>query len=174
MTKQHPVNLEFHHEIEQFLFREAHLLDRHELREWITTMVDRDVRYEVVMREERFRKDRRPADSGMLFVNSDSYDVLDMRVRQFESGLQSMLDPQQRIRRLLTNISVFHGEVENEFHVRCNGLACRFRRLYEHEQVVYGREDLLRRGADGQLRVVHRRVELDERVSRNKNILFFL
>jgi 3-phenylpropionate/cinnamic acid dioxygenase small subunit len=174
MPSQRPVSLELHHEIEQFLFAEARLLDRHALREWLTTLVDREVRYEVVMREERYRKDRRPEESSLLFVYNDNYDVLDMRVRQFESGLQSMLDPQQRLRRFLSNISVFHGENENEYRVVCCGLACRFRRLYEHEQVVYGREDVLRRDADGALRIVHRRVELDERVSRNKNILFFL
>ncbi len=168
------VNRDLHFEIEQFLFHEARLLDAHELREWITTLVDPGFRYEVVMREERMRKDRRSPESGMVFVNNDSYEVVDMRVRQFESGLQTMLDPIQRVRRNLTNISVFHGEIENEYRVVCNGLACRHRRLYEQEQVVYGREDLLRRDADGNLRLAHRRVELDERVSRNKNLLFFL
>lgn len=174
MPNERPIGLELQYEIEQFLFHEARLLDRNDLRTWVSTMLDEDMRYEVVMREERYAKDRRPAETGVLFVNNDSRDVIDMRIRQFESGMQTMLDPIQRLRRVLSNISVFHDENENTFRVVCNGIAYRHRRLYEHEQVIYGREDRLRRSADGTLRVFHRRVELDERVSRNKNILFFL
>lgn len=174
MSNQTLVSRDLHFEVEQFLFHEARLLDAHELREWITTLVDPAFRYQVVMREERMRRDRRPAESGVIYVNDDSYDVVDMRIRQFESGMQTMLDPIQRLRHNLFNISVFHDENENAYRVVCNGLAYRHRRLYEAEQVVYGREDLLRRDADGKLRLAHRRVELDERVSRNKNLLFFL
>lgn len=174
MSIEQLASRDLHFEIEQFLFHEARLLDSNALREWITTLVDPGFRYQVVMREERMRKDRRSPESGMMFINDDSFEVVDMRIRQFESGLQTMLDPGQRLRHNLFNISVFHGESENEYRVLANGLAYRHRRLYEHEQVVYGREDRLRRDADGNLRLVHRRVELDERVSRNKNLLFLL
>lgn len=174
MSNDRSVSIELHHEIEQFLFAEARLLDSQQLREWLTTMVDPDIRYEVVMFEERTRRDRRPKESGILHVYDDNFMVLDMRVKQFESGLQTMLDPQQRMRRAITNVSAFHGESEGEFRVLSYGLASRFRRLYEHEQLVYGREDVLRRDSDGNLRIVKRWAEIDERVTRNKNILFFL
>jgi len=137
-------------------------------------MVDPAIRYQVVVREERFRKDRRPAATGELFVNDDNFEVLGMRVRQFESGLQTMLDPIQRIRRAITNISAFHGENEGEFRVLSCGIASRFRRLYENEQTIYGRVDTLQRAAEGGFRIIARRIELDERVTRNKGLLFFL
>lgn len=174
MSNDRPVSLELHHEIEQFLYHEARLLDAHAIREWLETIVDPAIRYQVISREERFRKDRRPAESGILFVNDDNFDVLAMRVRQFETGLQTMLDPIQRLRRVVANVSVFHGEAEGQFKVLSNGLVSRFRRLYENEQVVFGREDTLQRDGDGALRLLARRVELDERVLRNKNLMFFL
>lgn len=174
MSNDRPVSLDLHHEVEQFLYREARLLDGHDLREWLETMVDPAVRYQVVACEERFRRDRRPAGSGTLYINDDSFDVLAMRVRQFESGLQSMLDPLPRLRRVVANVSAFHGAQEGDFHVLSYGIVSRFRRLYENEQVIYGREDSLRRDAGGKLRLLARRVELDERVSRNKNLLFFM
>lgn len=174
MSNERPVSLELHHEIEQFLYQEARLLDGHGMRAWLDTMVDPAIRYQVVMHEERFVRDRRSADSGMIFINDDNFDVLGMRVRQFESGLQTMLDPVQRLRRVVANVSAFHGEQDGDFRVLSYGIVSRFRRLYENEQVVFGREDTLRRDGDGRLRLLARRVELDERVSRNKNLLFFM
>ncbi|KHK92937.1 aromatic-ring-hydroxylating dioxygenase subunit beta [Novosphingobium malaysiense] len=174
MSNDRPVSLELHHEVEQFLYSEARLLDGHGMREWLDTMVDPAVRYQVVVHEERFRRDRRPAESGTLFIYDDNFDVLSMRVRQFESGLQTMLDPLQRLRRVVANVSAFHGEQEGQLRVLSYGIVSRFRRLYEHEQVVFGREDTLHRDEAGALRLLARRVDLDERVSRNKNLLFFL
>ena len=174
MSNESPVSLELHHEIEQFYFREARLLDDYALRDWLQTVVDPEIRYQVTNQEERFHRDRRPAEGGVLYVNDDNYGVLEMRVRQFESGLQSMLDPLQRLRRFVSNVSAFHGEQAGEFTVHCNGLVMRHRRLYEAEQVVYARKDRLRRAEDGSLRVLARHVSLDERVLRNKNLMFFL
>jgi 3-phenylpropionate/cinnamic acid dioxygenase small subunit len=174
MSNENPVSIELHHEIEQFYFAEARLLDDYVLRPWLEAMVDPAIRYQVTSTEERFRKDRRPADGGVLYVNDDNFAVLDMRIRQFESGLQSMLDPLQRLRRFVSNVSAFHGERDGSFRVLSNCMVMRHRRLYEAEQVVYAREDSLQRDGDGKLRVLARRVSLDERVLRNKNLMFFL
>lgn len=169
-----PVSIELHHEIEQFLFREARMLDREQLREWLDTVVDPEIRYQMVMREERFRRDKSPASSTEVMPFDDNHRELELRVSQFETGLQTMLDPPQRLRRMLTNIEVYHHDQEGEFLVLCDGIASRFRRLYENEQVVFGRRDILRKIEDGVFRLVSRRVDLDERVVRNKNLLFFL
>jgi 3-phenylpropionate/cinnamic acid dioxygenase small subunit len=104
----------------------------------------------------------------------DDYAALEMRVRQFESGLQAMQDPRQRLRRVVTNVEAYHHDKEGEYLVRSYGIAFRFRRLYEHEQTVFARKDVLRKGQDGVFRLVSRRIGVDERVVRNKNLLFFL
>lgn len=174
MSNECPVSIELHHEIEQHLYNEARTLDAYKLREWLEQMLDPAIRYQVFIREERFRKDRRPAAGGELYVYDDSFDVLGIRVRQFESGLQTMLDPLQRLRRMITNVSACHTGEEGQFRVLSYGIVSRVRRLYEAEQVVFSREDVLKRDGDGKLRLLARRVELDERVSRNKNLLFFL
>lgn len=174
MSNERPVSLELHHEIEQFYFRESRTLDAYELREWLETMVDPSVRYRMVILEERFRKDRRPEANSEVPVFDDNYQVLGIRVAQFESGLQTMLDPMPRMRRSITNVSAWHGDAEGEYRVLSYGNTARFRRLYEAEQVIFSREDVLRRDAEGKLRIASRRIELAERVSRNKNLLFFL
>ena len=173
MSNRRPVSIELHHEIEQFLFREARLLDQEGMRAWLESMVDPQIRYQLVIREERFRKDRSTAPSEVMPYDDD-HAALDLRVRQYETGLQTMLDPAPRMRRFITNVEAYHHDGEGEFLVLSYGTAYRFRRLYEHEQVVFGREDVLKKGKDGAFRLLSRRIDLDERVVRNKNLLFFL
>ena len=174
MTDSQPVSLELHHEVEQFLFREARMLDRELMRDWLTTMVDPEIRYQMIIRDERFRKDRSPEESREVMPFDDDYAILDLRIRQFETGLQTMLDPAQRMFRVISNVEAFHGKGEGEITVFSYGTVSRFRRLYENERSVYAREDSLGRGDDGELRLRSRRIELGERVVRNKNLLFFL
>jgi 3-phenylpropionate/cinnamic acid dioxygenase small subunit len=174
MSNLRPVSIDLHHEIEQFLYREARMLDGEMLREWLDTVIDREIRYQMVSCEERFRKDRSPPEGREVMPYDDDYAALDLRIRQFETGIQTMLDPPQRLRRVVTNIQAYHHDCEHEYVVLSYGVAYRFRRLREHEQTVFRRRDILRRGEDGGLRLVSRRIDLDERVVRNKNLLFFV
>ena len=174
MSNLRPVAIDVHHEIEQFLYREARMLDSERLREWLDTVVDPRIHYQMVMSQERFRKDKSPAEAREVMAYDDDYAALDMRVRQFETGIQTMLDPPQRMRRFFTNVEAYHHEKEGQYRVLSYGITTRFRRLYEHEQTIFGRDDVLRRGDDGKLRLLSRLIDLDERVVRNKNLLFFL
>ncbi len=174
MPEQRPVAMELHHEITQFLHREARLLDSDLLRDWLTTMVDREIRYQLVIRDERYRKDKSPDADREIMPFDDDYTILDLRVRQFETGMQTMLDPGQQMFRVVSNVEAFHNDSEGEFTVLSYGTVSRFRRVYENERSVYGRRDVLRRGEDGQLRLLSRRVVLGGRVVRSKNLLFFL
>ncbi|WP_321390642.1 aromatic-ring-hydroxylating dioxygenase subunit beta [Emcibacter sp.] len=174
MTDREPVSMEVHHEIEQHLYREARILDNEMMREWLTDMVDPEIRYQLVIRDERFRKDKSPDKDREVMPFDDDYGILDLRVRQFETGMQQMMDPAQRMFRMVTNVEAFPGENEGEFSVSSYGFVSRFRRQYESESSVYSRKDVLRRGEGGKLRLLSRRIELGERVVRNKNLLFFL
>lgn len=174
MNDRQAVSLELHHEIEQFLYREAHMLDNEKLRDWLTTMLDPEIRYQLLMRDERFRKDKAPDEEREIWPFDDDYNILDLRIRQFETGMQTMLDPAQQMFRVISNVQAFHNDQDGEFTVLSYGVVSRFRRLYESERSVFGRTDVLRRGEDGQLRLLSRRIELGERVVRNKNLLFFL
>ncbi len=174
MTNFQTVSLELHQEISQFLYREARMLDNELIRQWLTDVVDPQIRYQMVMTEERFRSDKGPAAAREVMAYDDDMMALELRVRHFETGLQSMMDPPQKICRLIANIEAYQGESEQEYRVFSYGHASRFRRLYERETLVYAREDVLRRSDDGALRLLSRRIALPERVVRSKNLLFFL
>jgi len=55
-----PVGLELFHEVEQFYFREARLFSDQRYRDWLATMVDREVHYWLPIFQERYRADRKP------------------------------------------------------------------------------------------------------------------
>ena len=174
MSDLRSVSMDVAFEIEQFLYREARLLDRFMLREWLDTMLAPDIRYQMVMAEELSRKNRDPDAAREVMACNDNRAALEMRVRQFESGVQGMLDPLPRMRRFITNVEACRHDNDGGYRVFSNGFATRSRRLYEHEQLAYGREDVLVRGEDGALRILSRRVDLDDRVIRSKHLLFFL
>ena len=174
MNDRQSVSMEVHHEIQQFLYREARLLDNEMMREWLTDLVDPEIRYQLVVRDERFRKDKSPDRDREVYLFDDDFTILDLRVKQFETGLQYMNDPAQRMIRVVSNVEAYLGDGEGEFEVYSYGIASRFRRQYESERSVYKRVDVLRRDENGNLRLLSRRIELGERVVRNKNLLFFL
>ncbi|MFC7050170.1 aromatic-ring-hydroxylating dioxygenase subunit beta [Emcibacter nanhaiensis] len=174
MNDHQPVSMEVHHEIQQFLYKEARFLDDEMMREWLTDMVDPEIRYQLVVRDERFRKDKSPDREREVYLFDDDFTILDLRVKQFETGLQYMNDPAQRMIRVVSNVEAFHRDSDGEFEVHSYGIASRFRRQYEGERSVFRRKDVLRRADDGTLKLLSRRIELGERVVRNKNLLFFL
>ena len=167
------VSMETHYEISAFLYEEARLLDTSMLRKWIDEFVSKDIRYRMVIRPERYRRDL-PADgSGDLFIYDDGLATMEMRVLQFETGLQKMNEPLARTVRTISNIEAFEGDAEGAYMVRSCGILNRFRREYEQEAIVYVRDDHLAR--DGScFRIVARSVELPQRVFAGKNLLIFL
>lgn len=169
-----PVSRDLHRDIERFLYREARLLDQQRLREWIDTMLDPSIRYQMVIRDERYIKDKTPEKDREIFVYDDDFRAMDLRVRQFETGLQRMLDPPQHMRRFVANVEAYYGAADGEFLVLSYGTSYRFRRGYESGEVVYQRTDKIRREGEAAFRIQARRIDLIERVVRSKNLLFFL
>jgi naphthalene 1,2-dioxygenase subunit beta len=161
-------------EVERLLHREARLLDTEQFSEWLEQVVDPGIRYVVVSRELRYRKERRYNAPEEMFIFNDDFTFLKARVDQFNSGMQWRTDPQERYRRLVTNTEVFLTGKKGELVVRSNLLAQRSRRAYEIDQFVCCREDLVRRDPAGALRLLQRRIDFDERSVAGRNMLLFL
>lgn len=173
MADDRALAAEPHYEVARFLHAEARLLDSGLFRQWLEEMVDPRIAYRMVIREERFLRDKRAVGAEARPFDDD-HGALELRVRQAETGLRTMLDPAEKMRRYVTNIESWEGDAEGELHVQSYGLVTRNRRLTEREQLEYGREDVLLRGADGNLRLLSRLVVIDQRVVQAKNLMFFL
>ncbi len=161
-------------EVERLLHREARLLDTEQYSEWLEQVLDPTIRYVVVSRELRYRKERRYDAPVEMFIFNDDHSFLKARVDQFNSGMQWRTDPAERYRRLVTNIEVFLTGTKGELVVRSNLFVQRSRRAYEIDQFTCCREDLVRRCPTGSLRLVQRRVDFDERTVAGRNLLLFL
>jgi ethylbenzene dioxygenase beta subunit len=142
-----------------FLYREARALDEERFRDWLGMVTD-DIHYWMPIRENRFRKDKRPeptpADAASVY-NDDRTD-LDHRVQRFESGLAWNEDPPARVRRMVTNIDVESGDTPDED---------------EEGWFVAARRDRLRMTETG-LRLARRHIVLDHNVILDENLSVFL
>jgi 3-phenylpropionate/cinnamic acid dioxygenase small subunit len=125
--------------------------------------------------EDRFAKDQRPPPSpDEPAIYNATYKDLENRIARLETGLVWMEDPPSRLRYLVSNIEAYHTAQPELIAAFCNVHVYRNRRQREESNHFYGREDVLRRGADGRLRLLRRKIVLDQRVVLDKNLYFFL
>src|SRR5215470_9926775 len=127
-------------EVEQFLYREARLLDERRFHEWLQLLTD-DIRYWMAGRINRYPKsskaiaildpDRYVEDDltkeGELAILDEDKTTLDARVRRLDTGMAWAEDPPSRTRHLISNIEVEAGEGASEVKVYSNFLVYRSR-----------------------------------------------
>jgi 3-phenylpropionate/cinnamic acid dioxygenase small subunit len=169
-------------EVEQFLYREARLLDARRFHEWLELFTD-DVRYWMTGRSNRYPKsskaitildlDRYVEDDltreDELALLDETKETLAARVTRLDTGMAWAEDPPSRTRHLLTNIEVEPGASDSELTVYSNFIVYRSRAETEQDFYVGARQDVLRR-VDGGWRIASRKLVLDQNVLTAKNI----
>jgi len=161
-----------HFEVEQFLFREAALLDTRDFQGWLALFAD-DVRYWMPIRRTMTTKDMareftRPGE--MAFIDDD-YQMLATRVRRLKTGYAWAEDPPSRVRRIISNIRITAAggdemEVHSNFYI--------YRSRLEHDEDIWvgHREDRLRR-VDGALKICYRSIYVESTVLQSPNLSNF-
>lgn len=94
--------VELWHRVQQFLFREARLLDERRLQEWLALYTD-DAEYWVPYAWEQ----KSPKDHVSLFYETKS--LLSMRIDRLERELSPLDSPMARVNHYLTNVTVEEG-----------------------------------------------------------------
>jgi len=154
------MNEDVSREVEQFLYREARLLDERRFREWLELLTD-DVRYWMGSRSNRYPRsskaiaildpDRYVEDDltqeGELAILEETKQTLSQRVARLDTGMAWAEDPPSRSRHLITNIEVESADAANEVKVYSNFMVYRSRAETEQDFYVGARRDLLRRVA---------------------------
>jgi biphenyl 2,3-dioxygenase beta subunit len=173
-------------QVEQFLYREARLLDKRQFQEWLTLFTD-DARYWMPLRSTRYPRtskaikildqnhyvDDEFTQQTELAYFDESKDTLTQRVARLYTGMAWAEDPPSRTRHMLTNIEVVFGETPNEITVHSNFMVYRSRAETEQDFYVGTREDTLRR-FDGEWKIASRKIFLDQTVLLAKNLSIFL
>jgi phthalate 3,4-dioxygenase beta subunit len=161
-----------YHEVVDWLYAEADLLDRHEHRAWLDLLTD-DIRYVVPVRVTTAHSLDGSALQDMAHFDENRYS-LRKRVERFETEHAWAEDPPSRTRHFVTNIRCFEGASAGEVAAESNLLLFRSRGdVQDHDLLCGRRNDTLRRTPDG-LRLARREVILDESVLRTQNLAVFL
>src|SRR5579863_7232594 len=170
-------------EIEEFLYREAALLDERRYEEWLALLAD-DIRYWMPMRRNvKFGDNEREftREGTDIAWFDEGKDTLTRRVRQIETGIHWAEEPVSRISHLVTNVQLVEASpsvaAAQEVTARCRFLIYRNRVETETDFLVGKREDLLRR-PDGSKtgegwQIARRKIILDQNVLLSKNLTFF-
>ena len=158
------------HEIEQFLYREARILDEGRYDDWLE-LLTKDVQYWAPVRETSDNRDTDIRGPDELALFDDDLDFLKARVQRLHSGLAHAETPPSRTRRLLSNIEI-NPTSKNTVTVLCNFIIYQTR-LERTEAVYVGRrEDILRREKNT-WRLQKRTIFLDQTLlPRTVSILF--
>ncbi len=172
-------------EIEQFLYREARLLDNREFRQWLDLLTE-DIRYWMPVRSNRYPVNSKAisildgsryeeaevsSEGDLAFMDEDK-DSLTRRIARLDTGMAWAEDPPSRTRHIITNIEVEAGDTEGDLRAYSNFFMYRTRAETEQDFYIGSREDILRR-VNGQLRVASRKIVLDQTVLLAKNLSNF-
>ena len=172
-------------EVEQFLYKEARLLDNRQFHQWLELLTD-DLRYWMPIRSNRYPVNSKAisildgsryeesevsSESDLALMDEDK-DSLTRRVDRLDSGMAWAEDPPSRTRHIITNIEVEAGDSPDELRAYSNFFMYRNRAETEQDFYVGSRQDVLRR-INGQWRVAARKSSLDQTVLLAKNVSNF-
>ena len=160
-------------EVQDFLYREAELLDERRYEEWLELFTD-DARYFMPMRrnvphDETEREFTREGADVNWF--DEGKDTLSRRVRQIRTGVHWAEEPPSRICHMVSNVQVGDASPA-EIGVKSRFLIYRNRVETETDVLVGKREDVLRR-VNGGIKIARRKIILDQSVLLAKNLTFF-
>ncbi len=151
------------HEVEQFLYAEAALLDARRYRDWLGLVAD-DIHYWMPIRRTVTNTDldlefTRP---GAMAYFDDDRELLEMRVKKLESSSAWSENPPSRSRHMVSNVRIIEAAgdeitVEACFHLY------RTRLNSEVDSWIGRRTDVLRRHGDS-FRLAKRHIFLDQTV----------
>jgi 3-phenylpropionate/cinnamic acid dioxygenase small subunit len=103
---------DLHHDVSQFLFREARYADDHRYEEWEALWSDDGI-YWIPANGDDIDPERQ------MSIIYDNRSRIRLRVRQLMTGKRHTQEPQSRLRRIVGNIEIIKVE-ERELHVACN------------------------------------------------------
>jgi 3-phenylpropionate/cinnamic acid dioxygenase small subunit len=156
-------------EVEEFLYREASLLDERRLDEWLALTTD-DIHYWMPIRRTTTAKeiDNEFTKPGGMAYFDDDKKTLGMRVQRLQVGRAWAEDPPSRTRHVVTNVRIV-GVDGSDITAASNFMLYRTRLNSEEDSWIGRREDVLRREA-GALKLARRYIYLDQTVILAQNM----
>lgn len=162
-----PIDWECKRELEDFLYREAHILDEHRLDDWLDLFTD-DVEYLVPLREYT-QGEVEPAGHPVI---RDDKAMLTARVRKDATGFSHVETPVSMTCHLISNVVVEETTTPDEVDVLSAFTVRQARKLRDEAWWAGRRRDRIRR-VDGGWKIARREVHLDSTVLPRGIAIFF-
>ncbi len=171
--------MQLKHDVEEFLYREADLLDERRFSEWLELLAD-DLVYFMPMRRnvkhgEHAEHENTRIGKDISWFDEDKW-TLSKRVEQIQTGVHWAEEPLSRVTHMVSNVQVLEAKPSvqhaQEVTVRSRFLIYQNRAQYETYFFVGKRTDTLRR-ADGSWKIARRMILLDQNVLLAKNLTVF-
>lgn len=158
--------------IARFYNREARLLDEERYDEWYELLAD-DLFYWMPLRENRFRRDKRPElDPENMALFDESKADIAVRIGRLASNLVWTEDPPTRHVYIVGNVEAFMRGGPGLYEVHSTFIQYRNRSEHDEAMLCGRRRDLLRAAGDG-FRIVRRLILLPQSVLLTKNLSAF-
>lgn len=156
----------------RWLVDEAYLLDQQIYDQWLNTLAE-DIHYYMPVKVTTALGAGFDTAPGMAHLDENKYS-LSRRVARLATTHAWTEDPPSRLRHYVTNVRTFATDNDEELIVDSAVLLFRSRGDVNEPAIVSaGREDLLRRSAEGWL-LARRYLAVDESVLRTQNLAIFL
>jgi len=175
LRRDNTVLLQLYHEISQFLYREAELLDDWQFRDWLGLMSE-DISYTMRTTVNAQTRDRRRRiQPPTTWIFDDTRSQLERRIARLETGMAWAEEPPSRTRHIVSNVRVTPTDKDGEYDVRLNYLLYRSQKERDETFYVGKRNDRLRRvDTAAGWQVCRREIVLDQATltSHNLSVLF--
>lgn len=167
-----PVSNDMLVKINAFYNREARLLDNDRLDDWYDMLAD-DLFYWLPLRENRFRRDKRPEISpdNMAMFDETKLDIA-VRIGRFNSNMVWTEDPATRHVYMISNLEAFETDVEGEYEVHSVFTQYRNRSDRDDATLMGRRRDIIRAKGDS-FELSRRLILLQQSVLLTKNLTVF-
>ena len=170
---------ELKQDIEDFLYREADLLDQRHFREWLDMLAEDIVYFMPIRRNVKFgqhaERENTRLGEGISWFDEDKW-TLTKRVEQILTGVHYAEEPLSRICHMVSNVQLLEvsptPEEAQEVVARCRFLVYQNRVEHETYTFVGKRTDTLRRAGDD-WQIARREIILDQSVLMAKNLTAF-
>ena len=160
-----PAELPSRAEVEDFLYKEADLLDRWQLQEWLELLTD-DATYQVPPTDTPDGDAR-----NTLFIIADDASRIRERVKQLLGKAAWAENPPSRTRRMIGNVRVL-GPQGDGIGIAANFVVYRFRHELVDTYIGHYEYELVRR--DGELKIRKRKAILDIEALRPQGKISFI
>lgn len=161
-----------HRSVEDFLFREAEILDDRRFHDWLDLLTD-DVTYRMPTRINRGRRQTQELSQPNEMAHfDDTKQTLEFRVARLDTSFAWAEQPSSRSRRIIGNVRITESEVRGELHVKSNVICHVNRNDTDTETWALERHDVLQADGDG-WRIAERTIIPDQTVVLANSISIF-